>query len=108
MSGLIHVFSTSSKKPLVFSCFLEYLTNILTILVVGFDAYEHIFQSGVYLFLNGDYYEALHIFAPQIENVFRNIARQAGGLTVTLEEDGSSMEKVLSSIFFIARIIRLL
>lgn len=66
---------------------------------------EHIFQSGVYLFLNGDYYEALHIFAPQIENVFRNIARQAGGLTVTLEEDGSSMEKVLSSIFSLPELL---
>lgn len=63
------------------------------------DGRERIFQSGLYMFLNGDYYEALHILAPQVENLFRNIAREVGGLTVTLENDGSSMEKVLSSIF---------
>ena len=62
------------------------------------DGRERIFQSGLYMFLNGDYYEALHILAPQVENLFRNIAREVGGLTVTLEKDGSSMEKVLSSI----------
>lgn len=41
----------------------------------------------------------MHIFSPQVENLFRNIAKEVGGLTVTLENDGSSMEKLLSSIF---------
>lgn len=59
---------------------------------------ERIFQSGVYMFFNGDYYEAIHILAPQVENLFRAIAQGAGGITVTLEKDGTSMEKVLSSI----------
>lgn len=40
-----------------------------------------------------------HILAPQVENLFRNIAKEVGGLTVTLESDGSSKEKVLSSVF---------
>ncbi|SFQ08563.1 protein of unknown function [Lachnospiraceae bacterium XBB1006] len=66
---------------------------------------ERIFQSGLYMFLKGDYYEALHILAPQVENLFRNIARVAGGLTVTLEEDGSSMEKVLRSIFSLPELL---
>lgn len=44
---------------------------------------ERIFQSGIYMFLNGDYYEALHILAPQVENLFRNIAREVGGVTVS-------------------------
>ena len=57
------------------------------------------------MFLNGDYYEALHILAPQVENLFRNIAREVGGLTVTLEKDGSSMEKVLSSIFSLPELL---
>ena len=39
------------------------------------------------------------VLAPQTENLFRNIAKEVGGLTVTLENDGSSNEKVLSSIF---------
>ncbi|MBD5135812.1 MAG: hypothetical protein HDT39_07605 [Lachnospiraceae bacterium] len=51
------------------------------------------------MFIRGGYYEAMHILAPQVENLFRNIAREVGGLTVTLENGGSSMEKVLSSIF---------
>ena len=69
------------------------------------DGRERIFQSGLYMFLNGDYYEALHILAPQVENLFRNIAREVGGLTVTLEKDGSSMEKVLSSILSLPEVV---
>lgn len=57
------------------------------------------FQSAIGMFLRGEFYEAIHILAPQTENLFRNVAREVGGLTVTLESDGSSMEKVLSSIF---------
>lgn len=69
------------------------------------DGRERIFQSGLYMFLNGDYYEALHILAPQVENLFRNIAREVGGLTVTLEKDSSSMEKVLSSILSLPELV---
>lgn len=69
------------------------------------DGRERIFQSGLYMFLNGDYYEALHILAPQVENLFRNIAREVGGLTVTLEKDGLSMEKVLSSILSLPELV---
>lgn len=69
------------------------------------DGRERIFQSGLYMFLNRDYYEALHILAPQVENLFRNIAREVGGLTVTLEKDGSSMEKVLSSILSLPELV---
>lgn len=58
-----------------------------------------IFQKAICMFLRGEFYEAIHILAPQTENLFRNIAAEVGGLTVTLENDGSSMEKVLSSIF---------
>ena len=47
----------------------------------------------------GDYYESLHILAPQVENIFRYVASEVGGLTVTLEDDGSSKEKLLTSIF---------
>ena len=60
---------------------------------------QRIFQSAIGMFLRGDFYEAIHILAPQTENLFRNIAKEIGGLTVTLDNDGSSMEKVLGSIF---------
>ena len=55
--------------------------------------------------LHGDCYEALHILAPQTENIFRNIAKEVGGLTVTLEADGTSKEKVLTSIFDLPELI---
>ena len=60
---------------------------------------ERIFCSALHMILRGQYYEGIHILAPQVENLFRNIAKVAGGLTVTLENDGTSKEKVLSSIF---------
>ncbi len=75
---------------------LEFLVKDNPIIPAG---RERIFQSAISMFIRGEYYEAMHILAPQVENLFRNIAREFGGLTVTLENDGSSMEKVLSSIF---------
>lgn len=60
---------------------------------------EKIFRSALFMILCGQYYEAMHILAPQVENLFRNIAKEVGGITVTLENDGSSKEKVLKSIF---------
>ena len=66
---------------------------------------EHIFQSALRMFLNGEFYEAMHILAPQVENLFRNIAKEVGGLTVKLKDDGSSMEKVLSSILSLPELL---
>lgn len=63
------------------------------------DGREGIFTIAVYWGLQGKYYEALHILAPQAENLFRNIARAAGGITSTLKDDGTSEEKVLKTIF---------
>lgn len=66
---------------------------------------ERIFQSAIGMFLRGEYYEAMHIMAPQMENLFRNIAKEVGGLTVTLGNDGSSMEKTLSSILSLPEMV---
>lgn len=81
---------------------LEFLTKNNPIIPKG---RERIFQSALCMFLNGEYYESIHILAPQTENLFRNIAREVGGLTVTLGNDGSSMEKVLSSIFSLPELL---
>lgn len=75
---------------------LDFLINNNAIIPLG---RERIFRSAIYMALKGQCYEALHILAPQVENLFRNIARESGGLTVTMENDGTSKEKVLSSIF---------
>lgn len=66
---------------------------------------QEIFRLALYMAFNGDSYAALHILAPQIENLFRCIAKEAGALTITLENDGSSREKVLSSIFDLPELV---
>lgn len=63
------------------------------------DGRKKIFTVAIYLGLQGQYYEALHMLAPQTENLFRNIAKVAGGITSTLKDDGTSEEKVLGTIF---------
>lgn len=60
---------------------------------------NNVIRFALYLAFSGHYYESLHILAPQIENVFRNIAIEVGGLTVKLKAEGTSEEKPLSSIF---------
>ena len=75
---------------------LDFLIKDNFIIPVG---RENVIRSAIIMVLKGHYYEALHIMAPQAENIFRNIAKEVGGLTVTLETDGTSKEKVLSSIF---------
>ncbi len=47
----------------------------------------------------------LHILAPQVENIFRTLAEEVGALTVTLGKDGTSMEKVLSSVFDLPELV---
>lgn len=66
---------------------------------------ETIFQKGVGCFLRGEYYEAMLILAPQMENLFRNIANEVGGLTSTLSDDGLAQEKVLSSVFSLPELL---
>lgn len=60
---------------------------------------ENIFLSGIYMGLKGQYYESLHILAPQMENLFRNIAKSVGGLTIAYDDKGVASAKLLSSIF---------
>ena len=60
---------------------------------------EKIFQNAIYMVLTNQCYEAMHILAPQVENLFRILAKKLGDITITLENDGVSKEKVLSAIF---------
>lgn len=66
---------------------------------------ERIFRSAIYMALKGQEYEAIHILSPQMENLFRNLARELGALTVTLENDGTSKEKLLTSVFNLPELI---
>lgn len=60
---------------------------------------EEVLCSAIKMALIGKYYDALHILAPQVENIFRYIAEEVGGLTVTLSSKGISEKKGLSKIF---------
>ena len=60
---------------------------------------EQIILKAVYEGLKGNIYLALHILAPQLENIFRNIAESVGSIVITLEDEGTSQKKTLSSIF---------
>lgn len=60
---------------------------------------ERIILKALYEGLKGNIYLALHVLAPQLENIFRNIAESVGGIVITLEDDGTSQKKTLSSIF---------
>jgi len=63
------------------------------------DDRKHIFKLGIMHGLNGDYYAALHLLVPQVENLFREITSMCGGLITTFEDDATEQLKVLSSIF---------
>lgn len=66
---------------------------------------ERIFRSAIYMALKGQEYEAIHILSSQMENLFRNLARELGALTVTLENDGTSKEKLLTSVFDLPELV---
>lgn len=94
--------SLISERFEIDSSKLEFLVKDNPIIPEG---REKIFLSGISMFLKGEYYEAMHILAPQLENLFRNIAKEAGALTERLEDDGSSTEKVLKSIFSLPELL---
>ena len=59
---------------------------------------EEIFRTGLYLGLSGKYYEALHILAPQVENLFRELAKTCGDVVISFK-DGIQQAITLGSIF---------
>lgn len=81
---------------------IDFLVNKNCIIPEG---REMIFRKGICDFLQGNYYAAMHILAPQMENLFRNIANEVGGLTSTLSDDGLAQEKVLSSVFSLPELL---
>lgn len=87
----------------------EFQLNDLDFLISGNpiipQGRERIFRSAIYMALIGQEYEAIHILASQVENLFRDLARELGALTVTLENDGTSKEKVLTSVFDLPELI---
>ena len=66
----------------------------------------NIIKHAIFMSLTGNEYEAIHILAPQIENLFRNLATELGALTVTLEADGTSKSKALTSVFDLPELVK--
>ncbi len=60
---------------------------------------EGIFASGICLALNGKYYEALHILAPQMEHLFRTLASELDGWTTYVDSKALTKRKTLEHIF---------
>ncbi|WP_059363702.1 DUF4209 domain-containing protein [Veillonella tobetsuensis] len=64
-----------------------------------------IFKYAIYLFFNDRRYEAMHIFAPQVENLFRELAKNCGGSITTFDNHGIGQVKLLKSIFETAELL---
>lgn len=90
------------NKFLIDDSMLEFLTKDNCIIP---ERRERIFRNGIGMFLRGEYCEAMHILAPQMENLFRNIAKEVGGLTTTLSDDGLSQKKVLGTVFTLPELL---
>ena len=60
---------------------------------------EDIFRSALYYGITGKLFVALHILAPQVENLFRELAKNCGAITSTLNDDSTSDAKLLTSVF---------
>jgi len=63
------------------------------------DNRKHIFKTGFALGLNGDYYSALHLLVPQVENLFRELVKSCGGLVTNFNENRTEEWKLMTSIF---------
>ena len=64
-----------------------------------------IFKYAIYLFFNDRRYEAMHILAPQVENLFRELAKNCGGSITTIDNHGIGQVKLLKSIFETAELL---
>lgn len=64
-----------------------------------------IFKYAIYLFFNDKRYEAMHILAPQVENLFRELAKNCGGSITTIDKNGIGQVKLLKSILETAELL---
>ncbi|MEA5016371.1 MAG: DUF4209 domain-containing protein [Candidatus Limiplasma sp.] len=69
------------------------------------DDRKEICKAGVKAVLDGQYYEAVHLLVPQIENMYRSIAKLCGGLVNTFEDDSTEQAKTLKSVFEIPELV---
>ncbi len=93
--ALLQVLSIIRGKEEFSESSLDFVVND-NILIPG--GREEIFRTGLYLGLSGKYYEALHILAPQVENLFRELAKACGDVVISFK-DGIQQAITLGSVF---------
>lgn len=59
---------------------------------------KDIIQEGLFLALKGEYYKAVHILVPQFENILRNLTEQLGEAIDTIDQNGITKYRSLTSI----------
>ena len=64
-----------------------------------------IIKFALYQGLKGNYYAALHILLPQIENIFREIAYECGSIVTILGDDFTEQAKPLGSVFDLEELV---
>lgn len=57
-----------------------------------------IIREGLFLALKGEYYQAVHILVPQLENILRELAEKCGEAVDTVDKDGVTKYRSLASI----------
>ena len=59
---------------------------------------KSIIREGLFLALKGEYYQAVHILVPQLENILRGVAEKCGEAVDTVDKDGVAKYRSLASI----------
>jgi|GEM_PF-6984030 hypothetical protein len=57
-----------------------------------------IIREGLFLALKGEYYKAVHILVPQLENILRRVAEKCGEAVDTVDQNGVTKYRALASI----------
>lgn len=60
---------------------------------------KNILRFGIFHGLKGNLYVALHILAPQMENIFRELAYDCGSIITSFDDDGTEEAKSLTHVF---------
>ncbi len=93
--ALLQILDTIRKKEEFSERSLDFIVNENVIIPEG---REEIIRTGLFLGMSGKYYESLHILAPQMENLFRELAKTCGDMVINYKE-GLQQSITLGSVF---------
>lgn len=93
--ALLQILDIIRRKEEFSESSLDFIVNDNVILPKG---RESIFRTGLFLGLSGKYYESLHILAPQMENIFRELAKTCGDVVINYKK-GLQQSITLGDVF---------